>query len=125
MSPTSARWARWPGTSPSLPAPRAPRFRADVNGYFAEMGRIAVDLSRNAKDVVLSGNPRPASQLAYGDAMDELHGLLFSVVLDKRCPHTVPVAVDTTLLSRHYKRFADHSVGPRILFQTTGESRTA
>ena len=44
----------------------------EVNGYFAEMGRIAVDLGNNAKDVVQSGDPRKAAQLRHDDdAMDD------------------------------------------------------
>jgi phosphate transport system protein len=104
------------------PAPAVP---AEVNGYFAEMGRIAGDLSRDAKDVVLSGNPDDAAQLAYDDdAMDELHRLLFTIVLDQHWPHTVATAVDVTLLGRYYERFADHAVtvGQRVIFQAGGAS---
>ena len=42
----------WPGTS---------------NGYFAEMGRIAVDIGRDARGVVLSGDPDKAAKLAEDD----------------------------------------------------------
>jgi phosphate transport system protein len=43
-----------------------------VNGYFAEMGRIAVNLGNSAQDVLLSGNPRKAAQIRHDDdAMDE------------------------------------------------------
>ncbi|SPM37744.1 Phosphate uptake regulator [Mycobacterium rhizamassiliense] len=100
-----------------------PAIPADVNDYFAEMGRIAVNLGHNAKDVVLSGNPDRAAQLACDDdAMDELHRLLFSIVLDQKWSHTVGVAVDVTLLSRYYERFADHAVtvGQRVIFQAMG-----
>src|ERR1700752_1562710 len=46
----------------------------NVEGYFAEMGRIAVNIGHNAKDVVLSRNPDKAAQLAADDdAMDEIH----------------------------------------------------
>jgi phosphate transport system protein len=44
----------------------------EVNGYFAEMGRIAVNLGNSAQDVLLSGNPRKAAQIRHDDdAMDE------------------------------------------------------
>jgi phosphate transport system protein len=39
----------------------------DVNGYFAEMGRIAVNLVNSAKDVVLSRDPSEAAQISYND----------------------------------------------------------
>ena len=39
----------------------------DVNGYFAEMGRIAVDIGNDARDVVLSGDPSKAAELDDDD----------------------------------------------------------
>jgi phosphate transport system protein len=87
------------------------------------MGRIAVHLSRTATNVVLSGDPDQAAKLAYDDdAMDELHRLLFSILMDRQWSHTVATAVDVTLLSRYYERFADHAVtvGQRVIFQATG-----
>jgi phosphate transport system protein len=95
----------------------------DVKAYFAEMGRIAVNIGHDAKDVVLSGNPDKAAQLDDDDdAMDELHRQLFTIVLDRQWPHPVATAVDVTLLSRYYERFADHAVtvGRRVIFQATG-----
>ncbi|HEY2504738.1 MAG TPA: phosphate signaling complex protein PhoU [Mycobacterium sp.] len=95
----------------------------DVTHYFADMGRIAVNIGQNAKDVVLSGDPDNAAQLDdEDDAMDELHCHLFTVVMDHEWPHPVATAVDVTLLSRYYERFADHAVeiGRRVIFQATG-----
>jgi phosphate transport system protein len=95
----------------------------DVSDYFAEMGRIAVNIGYNAKDVVLSRDPYKAAKLAdEDDAMDELHCHLFAVVMDRQWPHPVATAVDITLLSRYYERFADHAVeiGRRVIFQATG-----
>jgi phosphate transport system protein len=95
----------------------------DVSHYFAEMGRIAVEIGQNAKEVVLSGDPEKAAKLDDEDgAMDELHRHLFTVIMDRQWPHPVATAVDTTLLSRYYERFADHAVeiGRRVIFQATG-----
>jgi phosphate transport system protein len=99
----------------------------DVSYYFAEMGRIAVDIGYSAKDVVLSGDPDKAAELAHDDdAMDELHRHLFTVLMDHQWPHPVATAVDVTLLSRYYERFADHAVeiGRRVIFQATGATTT-
>jgi phosphate transport system protein len=86
------------------------------------MGRIAVSIGYDTKDVVLSGDPDKAARLADDDAMDALYGHLFTVVLDRQRPHPVPTTVDVTLLSRFYERFADHAVeiGHRVIFQATG-----
>ena len=95
----------------------------EVNGCFAEMGRIAVDLGDDAKDVVQSGDPRKAAQLRHDDAaMDDLHRQLFTLLIDRQWKHGVATAVDVTLLGRYYERFADHAVeiGRRVIFQATG-----
>jgi phosphate transport system protein len=99
----------------------------EVNGYFTEMGRIAVDMGNSVKDVVLSGDPERAAQLDDDDDdMDNLHRHLFSVLMDREWEHSAATAVDVTLLSRYYERFADHAVeiARRVIFQVTGESGT-
>jgi phosphate transport system protein len=100
----------------------------EVNGYFAEMGRVAVDLSAAAKEVVLSHDVDRAAQIARDDdAMDGLHRHLFTVLMDTQWKHGVAVAVDVTLLGRFYERFADHAVqiGRRVIFQATGQQSPA
>ena len=101
---------------------------AEVNGYFAEMGRIAVDLGNSAKDVVLSRDPEQAAQISRDDVeMDRLHQQLFALLKDKEWAHGVAAAVDVALLGRFYERFADHAVeiGRRVVFQATGETPDA
>jgi phosphate transport system protein len=97
----------------------------EVEGFFAEMGRIAVDLGNSAKEVVLSRDPKQAAQISReDDAMDQLHKELFSVLMDTEWKHGVAAAVDVTLLGRFYERFADHAVaiGRRVVFEATGEA---
>jgi phosphate transport system protein len=97
----------------------------EVEGVFAEMGRIAVDLGNSAKEVVLSRDPKQAAQISReDDAMDQLHKQLFSVLMDTEWKHGVEAAVDVTLLGRFYERFADHAVaiGRRVVFEATGEA---
>jgi phosphate transport system protein len=96
----------------------------DVGRYFAEMGRIALDIGLDTRDVVLAANAAKAAQLdADDDAMDDLHRRLFGVVLDPAWKHGAAAAVDVTLLGRYYERFADHAVeiGRRIIYQETGQ----
>lgn len=97
----------------------------DVRGYFAEMGTIAVNFGSAAKDVVLSADPEQAAQISQDDdAMDALHKHLFTVLMNKEWKHGVEAAVDVTLLSRFYERFADHAVeiGGNVVFQVTGRT---
>jgi phosphate transport system protein len=95
----------------------------EVNGYFAEMGRVAVDLGASAQEVLVTRDPDKAARIREDDdAMDDLHRHLFTVLMDKEWKHGVTAAVDVTLLSRFYERFADHAVevARRVIFQVTG-----
>lgn len=95
----------------------------EVNGYFAEMGRIAVDLGASVREVLLSRDQEQARLIRQeDDAMDDLHRHLFSVMMDREWKHGVAAAVDVTLLGRFYERFADHAVeiSRRVIFQVTG-----
>lgn len=96
----------------------------EVNGYFAEMGRVAVELSRSAQEALETLDPEKAATIREeDDAMDDLHRHLFSVLMDKDWKYGVTAAVDVTLLSRFYERFADHAVevARRVIFTATGE----
>jgi phosphate transport system protein len=95
----------------------------EVNGYFAEMGRVAVELGNAAQEVLLTRDPEKAARIQEeDDAMDDLHRHLFTVLMDREWKHGVTAAVDVTLLSRFYERFADHAVevARRVIFQVTG-----
>jgi phosphate transport system protein len=95
----------------------------EVNGYFAEMGRVAVELGNSAQEVLVTRDPEKAARISEeDDAMDDLHKHLFTVLMDREWKHGVTAAVDVTLLSRFYERFADHAVeiARRVIFQATG-----
>jgi phosphate transport system protein len=95
----------------------------EVNGYFAEMGRVAVELGNAAQEVLITRDPEKAARIQEeDDAMDDLHRHLFTVLMDREWKHGVTAAVDVTLLSRFYERFADHAVevARRVIFQVTG-----
>lgn len=99
----------------------------EVNGYFAEMGRLAVELGNSAQDVLITRDPERAALIRdEDDAMDDLHRHLFTVMMDREWKHGVAAAVDVTLLGRFYERFADHAVevARRVIFQVTGEYPT-
>src|SRR6478609_4048675 len=96
----------------------------EVNGYFAEMGRVAVELGNSAQEVLLTRDPEKAARIREeDDAMDDLHRHLFTVLMDRDWRHGVAAAVDVTLLGRFYERFADHAVevARRVIFQATGK----
>jgi phosphate transport system protein len=96
----------------------------EVNGYFAEMGRVAVELGNSAQEVLVTRDPEKAARISEeDDAMDDLHRHLFTVLMNREWKHGVAAAVDVTLLGRFYERFADHAVevANRVIFQVTGK----
>ena len=98
-----------------------------VNGYFAEMGRVAVSLGRAATEVLLNRDADQAATLAeQDDAVDDLRRHLFTLLTVREWKYGVAAAVDVTLLARYYERFADHAVevAQRVIFLATGEYPT-
>jgi phosphate transport system protein len=96
----------------------------EVNGYFSEMGRVAVELGNSAQEALVTRDPEQAARVREeDDAMDDLHRHLFTVLMDRDWKHGVTAAVDVTLLSRFFERFADHAVevANRVIFQVTGK----
>jgi phosphate transport system protein len=96
----------------------------EVTPYFAEMGRVALDLAQDARRVLLDRDVELAFTMeSDDDAMDDLHRHLFTVMMTKDWPHGVAPAVDVTLLGRFYERFADHAVAVarRVVFTVTGK----
>src|ERR1700712_610851 len=96
----------------------------EVAPYFAEMGRVALDLAQDARKVILTRDIQLAFTMeSDDDAMDDLHRHLFTVLLSKEWPNGGAPAIDVTLLGRFYERFADHAVGVarRVVFMVTGK----
>lgn len=111
-----AQAARRRHPQPVLPAEIAP--------YFAEMGRIGVELARKAVSVIETRDLAAAAELeSDDDAMDDLHKHMFTVLMDRNWDHGVEAAVDVTLLARFYERYADHAVAVarRIVYVITGQ----
>lgn len=95
----------------------------EVKPYFEQMGRVAVELAKKTEQVIRTQDVELAKAVeSDDDEMDNLHRDLFAVLMDKSWPHSVPAAVDVTLLGRFYERFADHavSVAKRTVFVVTG-----
>jgi phosphate transport system protein len=96
----------------------------DARAQFTEMGEVAVELARQAEQVIRTQDVNLAKSLEEtDDRMDELHRSLFGVIMERDWPHGVAAAVDITLLGRFYERFADHavSVARRVVFVVTGK----
>ena len=95
-----------------------------VTPYFAEMGRVALDLAQDARKVILNRDVQLAFTMeSDDDAMDDLHRHLFTVLMAQDWPNGIAPAIDVTLLGRFYERFADHAVAVarRVVFMVTGK----
>lgn len=95
-----------------------------LRATFAEMGGIAEAIVSKTGSVIATRDVDLAADIARHDAeMDRLHRELFTIVLRPSWNHGVEAAIDVTLLSRYYERYADHavSVTRRVVNVVTGE----
>ncbi|GAA1242114.1 phosphate signaling complex protein PhoU [Prauserella halophila] len=100
-----------------------PVLPAEVRPAFERLGDVDVRLARKLERVVRGDDAEAAKSLEDDDdEVDEIHRNLFAVIMDRDWEHGVSPAVDLTLLSRFYERYADHavSVARRMLFVVTG-----
>lgn len=95
-----------------------------LRGTFAEMGALAQAIVTKTGQVLDTKDLTLASDIAaHDEEVDRLHRELFRVVLSPNWEHSVETAIDITLLSRYYERYADHavSVTRRLITIVTGE----
>ena len=88
------------------------------------MSEIAARIVTKAGSVVASHDVADALQIERDDDdMDRLHRDLFVSLLDSSSPTSVEEAIDITLVSRYYERFADHAVSlsRRVVYLVTGQ----
>jgi phosphate transport system protein len=96
----------------------------ELRPIFERMGEIGAQLAEKVADIVEDKDVEAARTLeAEDDAVDRLHGEVFTALLSQENPYTIEAAIDVTLLSRYYERFADHavSVAHRLVFLVTGQ----
>jgi len=95
----------------------------DVRPMFAQMGAVADQMATGLASLLKSRDLAEASEiLAMDDQMDQVHRDLFTAVLSPTWTHGVQAAIDTTLMSRYYERYADHAVAVarRVIQLVTG-----
>jgi len=96
----------------------------ELRGTIVQMGQVAERIVAKTGSVIASRDIDIAGQLETDDdEMDGLHRSLFRVLLSPDWTLGVEAAVDVTLCSRYYERFADHavSVARRVIFLVTGD----
>ena len=103
------------------PRPAVPQ---ELRGTFAVMGGLAEAIvSKTGAVIATKDVSRAADIAAHDQEMDRLHRELFTIVMSESWTHGVEAAIDVTLLSRYYERYADHavSVTRRVVTIVTGE----
>jgi phosphate transport system protein len=96
----------------------------ELRGTFAEMGGLAEAIVSKTGAVIATQDVGLTADIArHDEQVDRLHRELFTIVLSPRWTHGVEAAIDVTLLSRYYERYADHavSVTRRVVTFVTGE----
>src|SRR3954471_4579429 len=97
---------------------------ASLRSTIVEMSQVAEQLVKQTGKVLASQDIVAAMQIERDDdEMDRLHRALFTELLDVSAPYSIEVAIDVTLVSRYYERFADHAVAVarRVIYLVTGQ----
>jgi phosphate transport system protein len=96
----------------------------ELRSTILEMGQTAQGIVVKAGSVIASRDLSLAAELIRDDdAMDRLHGKLFTAMLSSTWKYGTEAAVDVTLAGRYYERLADHAVAiaRRVSYLVTGE----
>ena len=96
---------------------------AEYRATILQMAQVAERIVTKAGSVIASRDVAMAAQLETDDdEMDLLHRSVFEQLMQHSGEHSTEVAVDLTLCSRYYERFADHavSVAKNVVFLVTG-----
>ncbi len=96
----------------------------ELRGVISDMGAVAQRIVHQTGAAMSSHSLEQAQRAVETDVqMDRLHREMFNIMLSPTWTHGVEAAVDMTLVSRFYERFADHAVtvNKRIVHVVTGE----
>jgi phosphate transport system protein len=91
---------------------------------FSEMGALDIALGKRLTELLRNTDVDLARTIQSEDArVDELHRLVFEMVLSPDWTGDAIHTVDVTLASRYHERFADHvvDISAKVAYLTTGE----
>jgi phosphate transport system protein len=92
-----------------------------------DMGRVCVKIIEKVALVLQNRDADRALEIEKDDdEIDALHRKIIQTLLDPKWTHGVETAIDMTLLSRYYERYADHavSIARRVYYLVTGSYKT-
>lgn len=96
----------------------------ELRGVISDMGAVAQRIVHQTGAAMASHSVEQAERaVSTDDQMNRLHREMFNIMLSPAWTHGVEAAIDLTLVSRFYERFADHAVtiNKRIVHIVTGE----
>ena len=96
----------------------------ELRGVISDMGAVAQRIVHQTGAAMAARSVEQAARAVSTDEeMNRLHREMFNIMLSPSWAHGVEAAVDLTLVSRFYERFADHAVtiNKRIVHIVTGE----
>jgi phosphate transport system protein len=97
----------------------------ELRATFSELGALEDAIAAKTASVISTKDISLGPDIErYDQEVDRLHRELFTTVLSPSWTHGVEAAIDATLLSRYYERYADHavSIARRVMHVVTGES---
>lgn len=110
-----ARTARRRHPQSAIPEP--------IHPYFVELSRLCLEMVEKVREILVDPDADAATILEQDDdAVDDIHAYLMTILTTREWPYSTKEAVDVTLLTRYYERFADHAVNvaAQIIFLTSG-----
>jgi len=96
----------------------------ELRATFARLGSLCQEIVAKTGAVIETKDVSLATDIRRDDdEIDRMHRELFTVVLSPSWSHGVEAAIDVTLLSRYFERYADHAVtiSRRVVHIVTGE----
>lgn len=97
---------------------------SELHSVIRDMSEVASRIADQTAEVLSKHDVGAAKNLAtIDDEMDQLHRELFNIMHSPAWTYGVETAIDVTLISRYYERYADHavSIGKRVIHIVTGE----
>lgn len=98
---------------------------AELTPMFSDMGRFDVAITGKVADIIEQRDISAVAEIEVFDTqVDDLHRAMFGILQAEDWAHGPTTAVDLTLLSRYFERYADHavSVTRRVVAIVTGDA---
>jgi phosphate transport system protein len=95
-----------------------------LRATFTEFAENDIAIARKLTDLLDTRNLELARDInRHNDRVNELHAGIFKAIAAPDFAGTAPTAVDVSLASRYFERFADHgvSVARKVTYLVTGE----